>query len=129
MATVTSGVGTCFIHRQSPSNRALSRKVDVFDCNAIETRLSDEQLRDLDNTFATLGTADGGAFKQMTQIGDYLRDESRAVVNSMFARQEEVARERVATTWRLLEPLEKELSDAMKQMQRLEASLGNATSL
>jgi len=53
--------------------------------DAIEARLSDEQLCDLDNTFATLGTADGDAFQQMTQIGDYLRDESRAVVNSMFA--------------------------------------------
>ena len=96
--------------------------------DAVETRLTEDQLRDLDTTFTTLGTADGDAFQQMTQIGDYLRDESRAVVNSMFAQQEQVARERVATTWKLLEPLEQELSDAMRQMQRLEASLGNATS-
>jgi hypothetical protein len=96
--------------------------------DAVETRLTEDQLRDLDTTFTTLGTADGDAFQQMTQIGDYLREESRAVVNSMFAQQEQVARERVATTWKLLEPLEQELSDAMRQMQRLEASLGNATS-
>lgn len=94
--------------------------------DAILGRLSDDQLRDVDNTFAELGTADGDAFEQMTQIGDYLHDESRAIVNSLFARQEDVARERVVTTRKLLEPLERELSDAMKEMQQLEASLGHA---
>jgi hypothetical protein len=96
--------------------------------DAVEARLTNEQLLDLDDTFARLGTADGNAFRQMTGIGNYLRDESRAVVNSMFARQDEVARERVATAWNLLHPLEQELSDAMTHMQRLEASLGSATS-
>jgi hypothetical protein len=96
--------------------------------DAIEARVSEDQLREIDNTFAALGTADGDAFQQMTQIGDYLRDESRAIVNSLFARQEEVARQRIATTWKLLEPLELELSGAMKELQQLEASLGSATS-
>jgi len=96
--------------------------------DAIVERLSDDQLRGVDDTFAQLGTADGDAFEQMTQIGDYLRDESRAIVNSLFARQEQIARERVATTRNLLEPLEQELSDAMKEMQQLEASLGHAAS-
>lgn len=94
--------------------------------DAIEGRLSDDQLREVDSTFEELGTADGDAFEQMTQIGGFLRDESRAIVNSLFARQEEVARERVATTRTLLEPLEQELSDAMREMQQLEASLGHA---
>jgi len=35
----------------------------------------------------------------MTEIGHYFREESHAVINSMFARQEEVARERIATAW------------------------------
>jgi hypothetical protein len=38
-----------------------------------------------------------------------------------------VARERVGTTRTLLEPLEQELSDAMREMQELKASLGHAT--
>jgi hypothetical protein len=49
-------------------------------------------------------------------------------MNSLFARQVEAARERVGTAWKLLEPLEQELSDAMKEMQQLEASLGHASS-
>jgi hypothetical protein len=96
--------------------------------DAIVGRLTDDELRDVDSTFAQLGTADGDAFERMTQIGDYLRDESRRIVNSLFARQEDVAREHVATTRTLLEPLEQELSDAIKEMQQLEASLGHATS-
>jgi hypothetical protein len=63
----------------------------------------------------------------MTQIGEYLREESRMIVNSLFARQEEVARERITATRSLLEPLEQELSDAMREMQQLQASLGGTT--
>jgi hypothetical protein len=96
--------------------------------DAIEGRLSDAQLREVDQTFTRLGTADGDAFAQMTQIGDSLREESRAIVNSLFAHQDQVARQRVAATRKLLEPLEQELLDAMKEMRRLEASLGHVTS-
>ena len=94
--------------------------------DAIEGRLSAEQLAAVDATFAQLGTADGDAFAQMTQIGVYLRGESRAIVNSLFARQEDAARERVATARALLEPLEQELSSAVNEMRQLEASLGHA---
>jgi len=96
--------------------------------DAIEGHLSGDQLREVDDTFAALGTADSDAFQQMAQIGDYLRGESRAVVNSLFARPEEAARARVANAQKLLEPLERELSEAMKEMQQLEASLGHASS-
>jgi hypothetical protein len=92
--------------------------------DAIQGRLSDEQLREVDDTFTRLGTADGDAFARMTRIGEYLSDESRAVVNALFANQPEAARERVASTRVLLEPLERELSDGMREMQQLEASLG-----
>ena len=62
----------------------------------------------------------------MVRIGDYLQDEARAVVNYLFGQQEPAARERIAATRKLLEPLERELSQAMRQMQKLGASLGHA---
>jgi hypothetical protein len=95
--------------------------------DAIQGRVSTEQLSEVDKIFELLGTADGDAFANMTQIGSYLRDESRAIVNSLLARQDAVARERIASTRTLLEPLERELSDALKEMQQLEASLGSAS--
>jgi hypothetical protein len=76
-------------------------------------------------TFATLGTADGDAFQQMTQIGDYLRDESRGRKQYVCSTGRSSAGA-VATTWKLFGTNgegTKELSDAMKQMQRLEASV------
>jgi hypothetical protein len=95
--------------------------------DAIEVRLTPAQLNEVDRTFAALSTVDGDAFQRMTQIGYYLREESRAIVNSLLARQQKLARQRIETARKLLEPLELELSDAMKEMQQLEASLGGAT--
>jgi hypothetical protein len=95
--------------------------------DAIQGRLSEAQLLDVDDTFEKLGDADGDAFARMTRIGEYLSEESRAVINHLLTHQDAAARERVASTRALLEPLERELSDGMKEMQQLEASLGGTT--
>jgi hypothetical protein len=92
--------------------------------DAIQGRLSATELEEVDDTFEQLGTADGDAFARMTRIGGYLADESRAVINHLFAQQDAAARERVAATRQLLEPLERELSAGMRELQQLEASLG-----
>jgi len=90
---------------------------------AVQGRASTEQLSKTDKIFEVLGTADGDAFANMTQIGSYVRDESRSIINSLLAREDTVARERIASTRTFLEPLQRELSDALKEMQQLEASL------
>jgi hypothetical protein len=95
--------------------------------DAIQARLTPAQLDEVDRTFAALGTADSDAFQRMTQIGFYLHEESRAIVNSLFARQREAARQRIETALNLLAPLEVELSDGMKEIQQLEASLGGVS--
>ena len=95
--------------------------------DGITGHLSAEQLEEVDNTFDYLGTADGDAFSRMIRIGDYLQDEARAVVNFLFSGQENAARERIAATQKLLEPLDEELSQAIRERQQLGASLGCAS--
>lgn len=94
--------------------------------DAILGRLPAAQLQEVDDTFTQLGTADGDAFLEMTQIGSFLQNDARVIVNNLFARQEDAARKRIAATRLLLEPLERELSGAMIELQQLEASLGHA---
>lgn len=87
-------------------------------------RLDDAQIDELDETFEELGTADGDAFAQMTNIGDYLKNESKAIVNLLLSRRQDDARERIIRAREMLEPLEQKLSDAMVEMQQLQSSLG-----
>jgi hypothetical protein len=90
----------------------------------IADKVSPVELRDADDIFGRLGTADGDLFMPLVQIVDTLTNESRVIVNLLLSRQEPAARQRIREGRRKLEPLELQLSAAMRELQQIEASIG-----
>jgi hypothetical protein len=97
--------------------------------NWIETKVSSEQLQQVDQAFADLGTADGDLFIPLARIGDILTGESEAIVNMLFQGEERAVRQRVKEGRTTLKPLEEQLSNAMRELQELQGSLGHAEPL
>lgn len=94
----------------------------------LNNRLDLRQLREADEVFARLGTADGDLFRELAEIGEVLTNESRAIVNLLVTEQEEAARRRIIDGRAKLQPLEQRLESAMHDLQQLQTSLGYAES-
>jgi hypothetical protein len=63
-------------------------------------------------------------FRSLVDIGSILTNESRVIVNLLLAGQEGAARQRILDGRAKLEPLEKQLSDAVRELQEVESALG-----
>lgn len=87
-------------------------------------RLTSEQLKDLDNIFSSLGTADGDMFREMTQIGQTLTNESRVILNLLLSGQEKLAKARLIEGRNVLGPLEDRLSLAYTELQEIQQKIG-----
>lgn len=87
-------------------------------------RMSDDELAQVDLAFQRLGTGDLDLFVPLVAIGDVLTSESKAVVDLLISDQEQAARQRIREGRIKLAPLEHQLSDAMTELQQIEASLG-----
>ena len=89
-----------------------------------ELGLSPEVLKAADEAFGRLATADGDLFASLSRVGEALTDEASDLVNLLIGGQDKIARERIASDRQRLVPLRRELSAALSQLQRIEASLG-----
>ena len=87
-------------------------------------RAQPEQLAEADSLFASFSDADGDAFFRMVGIADLLKNQSRAVVNLLLARQPELARAHLREAREALAPLEDKLSAAMQELQDIRTTLG-----
>ena len=87
-------------------------------------RTSPEVLKAADEAFGRLATADGDLFASLSRVGEALTDEASDLVNLLIGGQDKIARERIASDRQRLVPLRRELSAALSQLQRIEASLG-----
>ena len=81
-------------------------------------------MRDLDDIFLELGTADRDLFKAMTSVGDGLENESRVVVNMLLAGERAAATKRIAKAEVLLTPLVSDLNKGVAELNRLSGDLG-----
>jgi hypothetical protein len=81
-------------------------------------------LGTLDSIFAKLGQADGDMFVQLAEIGRTLTNESRALVNALVQGNEAAARTRIVEGREKLQPLRERMTQAMRRLQQLLASLG-----
>ena len=87
-------------------------------------RVQPEELQKADLLFASFSDADRDAFDRMVSIADLLKNQSRAIVNLILADQEKLTREHVREAREALSPLEEELSNAMRELQEIRATLG-----
>jgi len=78
----------------------------------------------LDAGARILGTADGDLFAALSRVGEALTTEPTDLVNLLIGGQDRVARQRMLQGRKRLLPLRRELSTAMSELQRIEASLG-----
>jgi hypothetical protein len=90
----------------------------------LEPRLAKDKLRDLDETFHELSTADVDTFDALARVGDVLTGEASAIASLLLAGQHVIARKRILDGRKKLLPLERGLSKAMSSLQRVESSLG-----
>jgi len=81
-------------------------------------------LGQADTVFGRLSVGDMDLFIPLVRIGDVLTSESRVVADLLISEQELAARQRIRDGRRKLAPLEAQLSDAMTELQQIEASLG-----
>jgi hypothetical protein len=95
--------------------------------DSIKDGIDPQLLTEVDQTFSQLSHADVDLFDELTQIGRVLTNESRAIVNLLVEEQDVAARRRILEGRQALAPLEKQLSGAMVELQRVERSLGHAT--
>jgi hypothetical protein len=93
----------------------------------LEPRMSAEKLAQLDDVFERLGTADGDLFRQMSEIGQVLTNESRVIVNLLLSGQENRARQRIREGREKLKPLEEAVGEAQGQLKELQTRLGFAS--
>ena len=87
-------------------------------------RTSHDVMLSADQAFGRLATADGDLFASLSRVGEALTDEASDLVNLLLSGQDKVARVRIASGRERLLPLRRELSAALSQLQRIEASLG-----
>lgn len=87
-------------------------------------KLSPEDLKEADILFSSFSDADIDAFAQMVSIADLLKNQSRVIVNLLFADQENLARKHIREARKALSPLEVELSNAMRELQEIRETVG-----
>ena len=92
----------------------------------LEPRLDETKLKDLDEVFGRLGTADGDLFSELADIGHILTNESRVIVNLLLAGQEKTARQRITEGRLKLQPVQDVLSEAQRKLGEIQTSLGFA---
>ena len=90
----------------------------------LENKITPGKLKQADDVFGRLGTADGDLFAGLVHVGDVLTNESRVIVNLLIAGQEKAARTRIVKGRQRLQPLEKELEKGISALERLERKLG-----
>jgi len=88
-------------------------------------KLNSEQLKELDTIFSNLGTADGDMFREMTQIGETLTNESRVILNLLLSDQKKLAQIRLINGRDVLRPLEDRLSLAYTELQEIQQKIGS----
>jgi hypothetical protein len=81
-------------------------------------------LKEADETFSMLGTADGDLFRNMNDIGALLQNESAVIINMLAAGQNDAAKARILRARQRLKPLRDQLTDARRDLQQYRASLG-----
>lgn len=94
--------------------------------DSIKTEIDPRLLRELDEAFARLATADGDLFEQLTEIGYVLTNESRVIANLLIEEQDVVARRRISEGRLALAPLEEQLMSALQDLRRVQTSVGYA---
>lgn len=92
----------------------------------LEPRMDESKLKDLDEVFERLGTADGDLFSELADIGRILTNESRVIVNLLLAGQEKAARQRIKEGREKLQPVQKAVSEAQRELGEIQTSLGFA---
>jgi len=96
---------------------ALRAKVD-------RAELSTAEMDSIDATFQVLAQGDMDLFQPLEQMGELLSNESRAVATLVLGGQQDAARQRILDGRMRLQPLEDELGNAIKELQKTESSLG-----
>ncbi|MFT4015423.1 MAG: toll/interleukin-1 receptor domain-containing protein [Agriterribacter sp.] len=92
--------------------------------DAIKQHINEVKLKELDEVFEKLGTADGDLFYNMTSIGYTLTSESRIILNLLLGNQQNVAKERLIEDRNILQPLEDNMRHAFTELQDLSQSIG-----
>jgi hypothetical protein len=90
----------------------------------IKSKCDEDTLQKADEVFTQLSSADDDMFRPLEEIGDLLRNESRVIVNLLAAKQKGLARQRILEGRTKLATLEDQLSEAVKELQQVESSLG-----
>jgi hypothetical protein len=90
----------------------------------LESRTTARKLKQADEVFGRLSTADGDFFADLARIGEVLTNESRAIVNLLLMDQEKAVQNRIIAGRKRLQPLEKELEKGISALELLERRLG-----
>jgi TIR domain len=89
-------------------------------------RLDEAKLKELDEVFGRLGTADGDLFAELANVGRILTNESRIIVNLLLADQENAARQRIKEGRQKIEPVQEAVGAAQRKLGEIQTSLGFA---
>jgi hypothetical protein len=94
--------------------------------DSIRQRVNADKLREIDGAFNTLSTADRDMFDELGQIGAMLTSESGEIARMLATGQDEQARARIREGRARLEPLRRQLSLAIDELQEAQQALGYA---
>jgi hypothetical protein len=117
---IAAGRGHC----HNIDNYYYSGLRDALRAKVNEAELTSVEMDNIDATFQMLAQGDMDLFQPLEQIGELLSNESRAVATLVLAGQQDAARQRILEGRTKLQPLEDELGNAIKELQKTESSLG-----
>ena len=117
---IAAGRGHC----HNIDNYYYSGLRDALQAKVNEAELSPAEMDNIDATFQVLAQGDMDLFQPLEQIGKLLSNESRAVATLVLGGQQDAARQRILDGRMKLQPLEDELGNAIKELQKTESSLG-----
>jgi TIR domain len=117
--TINKGLGHCTLiltlyRRHRGLRDAVARRVDA------------KKLQEIDSAFDQLSTADGDLFQRLSSIGWMLTAESEVIATLLTAGRTEAARERIRKGRENLQPLRKQLTAAINELQEAQRNLGYA---
>lgn len=92
--------------------------------DAVLPRTNPVLMREIDQVFGRLGSADDDLFETMEALGSALTNEARSIRNLLLTEQSQAARERIGLALSRLQPLEEKVMVARRSIQDIQASLG-----
>ena len=90
------------------------------------SRIDAKKLQEVDHAFDVLSTADGDMFMTLSHIGSIITSESEAISTLITGNKNKSARDRIRRDRALLQPLRKQLTAAISELQNAQQKLGYA---